>query len=169
MQFVIRANPRLGAALDWGAGERRCAVGRAGIALKSAEGDGITPVGEWPLRRVLYRRDRLETPMTSLPLSPLAENDGWCDAPNDPNYNKQVKRPYPSSNEQLWRKDRLYDVVAVVGFNDNPVHAGKGSAIFLHVAREGYAPTEGCVALALPDLLEMLRAAAPGSTVCIQG
>lgn len=169
MQFVVRHDPVLGPVLDWGAGARRCAIGRGGIALKTAEGNGVTPIGTWPIRRVLYRADRLERPQTALPLTEIARNDGWCDAPNDSRYNTQVKLPYAASHELLWRKDRLYDVIAILGFNDDPVVSGKGSAIFLHMAREGYAPTEGCIALALPDLLEVVRIATPGSTIRIEG
>lgn len=169
MQFVVRRDSVLGPVLDWGAGARRCAIGRGGIAVKAAEGDGITPLGIWPIRRILYRNDRLDRPQTELPLAEIARDDGWCDAPGDPGYNTQIKLPYAASHEVLWRKDRLYDAIAVLGFNDSPVRDGKGSAIFLHIAREGYAPTDGCIALALPDLLDVLRIATPGSTVCIQG
>ena len=169
MQFVVRRDPAHGTVLYWGAGARRCAVGRGGIAMKTAEGDGITPIGTWPIRRVLYRADRLERPQTELPLTEIARDDGWCDAPKDPRYNTQVKLPYAANHEALWRKDRLYDVVAVLGFNDDPVVSGKGSAIFLHISREGYAPTEGCIALALPDLLDVVRVAAPSSTIRIEG
>jgi L,D-peptidoglycan transpeptidase YkuD (ErfK/YbiS/YcfS/YnhG family) len=169
MQFVVRRDSTLGTVLDWGAGARRCAIGRGGIAVKTAEGDGVTPLGTWPIRRVLYRADRLDRPQTELPLAEIAPDDGWCDAPTDPRYNTQIKLPYAASHESLWRRDRLYDVIAVLGFNDDPVTSGKGSAIFLHMAREGYAPTEGCVALALPDLLDVLRVATAASTVRIVG
>lgn len=142
---------------DWGAGPRRCAVGRGGVAFKQREGDGITPTGRWPLRRVLYRADRLETPPQSiLPVEKIETDDAWCDIPGDPNYNRLVRLPYATLNERLWRDDSLYDVIAVVGFNDAPVVQGKGSAIFLHVARADYEPTAGCVALAVGDLLEAL-------------
>jgi len=167
MQFVVRRDSALGAVLEWDAVGRRCAVGRGGIAVKTAEGDGITPLGSWPIRRALYRADRLDRPQTELPLARIAPDDGWCDAPGDPRYNTQIKMPHAASHELLWRKDRLYDVIAVLGFNDDPVISGKGSAIFLHMAREGYAPTEGCVALALPDLLDVLRIATPNSTIRI--
>ena len=146
---------------EWGAGPRRCAVGRAGIAQKIREGDGVTPIGTWPLRRVLYRPDRMVRPRCVLPVAPLQPNDGWCDAPNDADYNTLVRLPHRSSAEVMWREDNLYDVVLVVGYNDAPVVAGKGSAIFLHLARTDYAPTAGCVALALPDLLEALSQLAP--------
>ena len=152
---------------EWGAGPRRCAVGRAGIARKLREGDGVTPVGTWPFRRVLYRPDRMVPPRCVLPVSPLQPHDGWCDAPNDPDYNTLVRLPHRSSAETMWREDNLYDVVLVVGYNDAPVIADKGSAIFLHLARTDYAPTAGCVALALPDLLEALMQLTPSDRLIV--
>jgi L,D-peptidoglycan transpeptidase YkuD (ErfK/YbiS/YcfS/YnhG family) len=163
---VMPAGSRLGL-LDWGKGARLCAVGRAGIGAKRAEGDGLTPLGTWPVRRVLYRADRIAAPRTRLSLAPMADSDGWCDDPADPAYNTHVKHPYPASHERLWRDDSLYDLVAVLGFNDDPVVPGKGSAIFLHVARVDYAPTEGCIAPALDDLLALIAALRPGDTVTV--
>ena len=157
MNLVVR-----GATIDWGGGARPCALGRAGIAVKRGEGDGVTPLGTFPLRRVLYRPDRIARPKSALPVSAIAPADGWCDAPDDPAYNTRIRRPCRASHESLWREDRLYDLVVVVGFNDAPVVPGAGSAIFLHVARPDYAPTEGCVALALADLTRLL---AEGVTV----
>jgi L,D-peptidoglycan transpeptidase YkuD (ErfK/YbiS/YcfS/YnhG family) len=152
---------------DWGRGARRCAVGAGGIGIKLREGDMITPVGRWPLRRILFRQDRLARPRADLPVSAIAPDDGWCDAPDDPNYNRLVKLPYPASVEELWRSDALYDLVVVLGFNDAPVVPGKGSAIFLHVASPGYGSTAGCVALAREDLLDALVHMGPDSVVDI--
>ncbi len=166
MEFIVRRNRGHGA-LDWGAGARPCSIGRGGIAHKSSEGDGVTPIGIWPLRQVLYRPDRLAKPETALTTVAITRDDGWCDAPDDPNYNRLVRLPYEASHEKMWRQDRLYDIVAALGFNDAPVIAGRGSAVFLHIAREGYTATEGCIALALPDLLDVVRAATPASVVRI--
>jgi L,D-peptidoglycan transpeptidase YkuD (ErfK/YbiS/YcfS/YnhG family) len=141
---------------EWGAGPRRCAVGRAGIAEKTREGDGVTPAGAWPLRNVLYRADRMPRPETELPTAPIEPGQAWCDVPDDPQYNRLVRLPYASLDERLWREDALYDLIAVVGFNDAPVVPGKGSAIFLHLARPDYGATEGCVALSRDDLIEAL-------------
>ena len=142
--------------VHWGAGSGRCAIGRGGVGEKKREGDGITPAGKWPLRRVLYRPDRQVAPKTVLPVSPIAADDGWCDAPADENYNLPVKLPYSASAETLWRADALYDIVVVLGFNDAPVVAGMGSAIFLHIATDDFAPTEGCVAMKRDGLLALL-------------
>jgi len=145
----------------------RCAMGPGGTVAASAkrEGDGCTPEGIWPLRRVLYRPDRLAAPITKLPVAPLSPGDGWCDAPNDPAYNRFVKHPYPASAERLWREDDIYNVIVILGFNDDPVAPGAGSAIFWHLARPDYAPTEGCVAIAGADMLTALAAAAPGDVL----
>jgi L,D-peptidoglycan transpeptidase YkuD (ErfK/YbiS/YcfS/YnhG family) len=155
MDILVRREDNFHVA-DWGAGKRRCAVGAAGIGEKLREGDGLTPLGRWPLRRVLYRADRVQAPNTQLPLAIIAPDDAWCDIPDDPHYNQAVKLPYPSLHERLWREDSLYDVIVVVGFNDSPVMAGKGSAIFLHLARADFRPTQGCVALNRDDLLEAM-------------
>lgn len=135
----------------------RCALGPAGIVERKREGDGATPAGRFALRRLMYRPDRVAAPETGLPVRALRETDGWCDDPDDPAYNRRVRLPYPASHEAMWRDDHLYDVLIEVGFNDEPVVPGAGSAVFVHVAREGYAPTQGCVALALDDLLAVVR------------
>jgi L,D-peptidoglycan transpeptidase YkuD (ErfK/YbiS/YcfS/YnhG family) len=156
-----------GAWLDWGAGPKRAAIGPGGIAIKGGEGDGITPRGRFPLREIFYRADRIAKPVTALMLRAIQENDGWCDAPADPHYNRLVKLPYPASAEHMWRDDHLYDLLAVVGFNDDPVVAGKGSAIFLHLAKADYSPTAGCVALTESDLRAALAQLAPGDRIRI--
>lgn len=157
-----------GFAADWGSGQRHCAVGIGGVGEKLREGDGVTPVGTWPLRRVFYRADKLSRPQTRLPLVAIGKDDGWCDAPGDPNYNRLVDLPYPASAEKLWRDDALYDIVVVIGFNDAPVIVGKGSAIFIHVAAPDFSSTRGCVALRENDLLELLAALTPEAQVLIE-
>ncbi len=144
-----------------------CALGRAGVTAAKREGDGATPRGRWPMREVLYRPDRLRRVETALPCRALRENEGWCDEPSDPGYNRRVLLPYRAHSEKLWREDGLYDLVVPLGYNDDPVMPGRGSAIFLHLAREDFAPTEGCVALSLADLLLVLSEARPGSAVLI--
>ncbi len=136
----------------------RAALGRAGVSDRKEEGDGATPLGVLPLRRVLYRADRLAIPPAAVPREPIGARDGWCDDPADAAYNRSVTLPHPGRAEELWRADPLYDLVGVLGWNDAPVARGRGSAIFLHVAHTDYAPTQGCVALLLPDLLALLGA-----------
>jgi len=135
----------------------RCALGRSGILALKREGDGATPAGAFPLRRVLFRPDRMKAPVTKLPVGPLHPDDGWCDDPGDAAYNQHVRLPHPARHERLWRENHVYDVIVVVGHNDEPPVPGMGSAIFLHVARPDYSPTEGCIALALPDLLKVIE------------
>lgn len=167
MNLIVHADSH-GAWVDWGNGKRRAAVGPGGIAVKGGEGDGITPRGSWPVREIFYRADRMAKPRTALPLRAIQRDDGWCDAPDDPNYNRLVKLPYPASTETMWRDDHLYDLVAVLGYNDDPVVAGRGSAIFLHLARGDYSPTHGCVALAHKDVLAAIEQLQPGDQVVVE-
>jgi L,D-peptidoglycan transpeptidase YkuD (ErfK/YbiS/YcfS/YnhG family) len=147
----------------------RCALGRGGLAPAAAkrEGDGATPVGLWPIRRLLYRPDR-GAPATGLPAAAIDPRDGWCDDPADPAYNRPVRLPYPGRCEAMWRDDGLYDLVAVLGHNDDPPVPGAGSCIFLHLARPDYAATDGCIALSRPDLEALLALAGPGSAVAVR-
>jgi L,D-peptidoglycan transpeptidase YkuD (ErfK/YbiS/YcfS/YnhG family) len=153
-------------------GDRRilCALGPAGVvpASEKREGDGASPAGVWPIRRVLYRPDRGARPATLLPVAPIAPDDGWCDAPQDPAYNRPVKLPYPASAERMWREDHLYDLVVVLGHNDDPPVPGLGSAIFLHLAKPDRSPTHGCVAVDRDDLEVILRIARPGDAIEIR-
>lgn len=146
----------------------RCALGRSGIADHKREGDGATPGGSFALRRLLYRADRFRPP-PEMPLSasPLDPRDGWCDEPGAATYNCQVRLPHPYRHETLWREDGVYDAIVVVGHNDSPPIAGRGSAIFLHLARDGLLPTEGCVAFARPDLLAILALLVPRSRLVV--
>jgi L,D-peptidoglycan transpeptidase YkuD (ErfK/YbiS/YcfS/YnhG family) len=136
-----------------------CAVGMGGIveALRKQEGDGCTPAGAYPLRECWYRPDRLATPpATGLKLRAITPQDGWCDDPAHPLYNRHVTLPFTASRETLWREDGAYDLIVPIGYNDNPVIPGKGSAIFLHCMKPEGAPTEGCVALDKNNLLTLL-------------
>lgn len=155
--------------LAMGAREVKCALGPAGVVAASLkrEGDGATPEGVWPIRRVLYRPDRGGPPATLLPLEPIAETDGWCDASDDPAYNQPVTLPYPASAEHMWREDGLYDVCVILGHNDDPPVPGMGSAIFLHCAHPDYRPTQGCVALDRADLEGLLAMARPGDALAV--
>jgi L,D-peptidoglycan transpeptidase YkuD (ErfK/YbiS/YcfS/YnhG family) len=136
----------------------RAALGRGGVRRDKRESDGATPAGLLPLRRVLYRADRVRPPGGAVPVEPIAPTDGWCDDPSHSNYNRMVRLPHEGRYEELWRQDNLYDLLGVVGWNDAPVERGRGSAIFLHVASPDYGPTEGCIALALGDLQRVLAA-----------
>jgi L,D-peptidoglycan transpeptidase YkuD (ErfK/YbiS/YcfS/YnhG family) len=147
-----------------------CALGRGGViaAADKREGDGASPIGVWTIRRFLYRADRLARPKTHLPLAEIGQNDGWCDASGDTAYNQPVRLPYPASCETLWREDAVYDLIGILGHNDDPVLPDRGSAIFLHLARPGYLPTEGCIALSLEDMLMVMETAQLGSAIEIR-
>lgn len=144
------------------------AVGRTGITTRKREGDGASPAGTWPLRYVLYRPDRVARPTTGLPVRALAQTDGWCDCPGDRRYNRAVELPYGASAEAMWRDDHLYDFVVVLGYNDDPPHPGRGSAIFFHLA-EAYAATAGCVAISRADMVRLLGRCGPGTRLHIGG
>ena len=142
----------------------RTAVGKSGIRRDKVEGDGASPAGRWPIRRVLYRADKLGAPPRSaFETATIAPDDGWCDAPEHPDYNRPVRLPFAASHEDMWRKDEPYDIVVILGHNDDPVVPGAGSAIFLHIASAGYGPTAGCAAMTRADLLEFLSLATPGT------
>ena len=148
----------------------RVALGRGGAGAGKREGDGMTPLGILPLRRVLFRADRLaagELPglAAGVPNGRIAPLDGWCDDPRHADYNTAVTLPHDGRHERLWREDGAYDIVGVLGWNDAPVVRGLGSAIFLHVAGDGFGPTEGCLALARADLLALLQAGLDGIEV----
>lgn len=154
--------------LRWPGGAARAACGRGGVRTDKREGDHASPAGTFPLVRAFYRPDRLSAPTTALPLAGLRPEDGWVDAPTDPRYNTQVTLPYPASHETLWRADGLYDLIVVIGYNTAPAVPGRGSAIFLHVARPDYAGTEGCIAIAREALVRLLGLLGPGSMITIR-
>ena len=153
----------------WGSWRMRCALGRSGISDQKREGDGATPVGAFAMRQLLYRPDRETRPTTLLPGMAISPADGWCDAPGDKAYNRPVRLPYPASAERLWRDDHLYDLLVVLGYNDDPVVSGQGSAIFLHLAAPDFAPTAGCVALGRDDFLAVIATTDRASRVIVAG
>ena len=136
----------------------RCVAGVNGFTDRHREGDQSTPTGRFILRECWYRADRIAAPETSLKLRTIETDDGWCDAPTDPQYNKHIKLPYAAaSHERLWRDDHIYDIIVPLGYNDNPVVRGLGSAIFFHLATPNYSPTLGCIAVLIPDMFEILK------------
>ena len=144
----------------WRGRTLRCALGRSGIRADKREGDGATPAGRWRLIRALWRADRGTAPETALPVARIGRDDGWCDDPASADYNRPVRLPHGASCERMWRDDGVYDVVVVTDHNAGsdgaPPVPGAGSAIFVHVARPDWGPTEGCVAFAETDLRTVL-------------
>ena len=143
----------------------KCCIGRGGVTTNKKEGDGCSPAGTFPLSLVLYRQDRLPPPKTRLPLLPIKKNHGWCDDPQHKDYNTLITTPHDGTCENLWRQDQLYDIVVVIDYNVGPVVPYKGSAIFMHLNSKNNLPTEGCVALKLDTMLEILSKAAPGASI----
>jgi L,D-peptidoglycan transpeptidase YkuD (ErfK/YbiS/YcfS/YnhG family) len=135
------------------------ALGRGGIKANKREGDGGTPRGTFKLRRLWWRADRAPRPRTRLPVRRIGPNDGWCEDPNDRRYNQAIHVPKDEAGDRLWRGDHLYDLIIELDHNTRPRIAGRGSAVFVHIARENFRPTAGCVALkphALRRLIERL-------------
>lgn len=145
----------------------KCSIGKGGVSNNKHEGDGATPAGCFLIRKVFYRSDRIDKINTVIPIEILSKDYGWCDDVEDLNYNKYVKLPYLASHENLWRDDNIYDIIVVLGYNDDPVIVGKGSAIFMHIARENYSPTAGCIALSQSDLIEILESISKDTSVCV--
>ena len=146
-----------------------CAIGRAGACPSAGkkEGDGMTPLGVWPVRAVLLRPDRAALPAgLKLPWRWVRPMDGWSDDPVDPCYNRPIRHPRATSAEHLWREDGLYDVIVTLGHNDAPPVPGLGSAIFLHCWADAK-PTEGCVAIDKAELLALLPMLEPGTALRI--
>jgi L,D-peptidoglycan transpeptidase YkuD (ErfK/YbiS/YcfS/YnhG family) len=129
------------------------ALGRTGIKANKREGDGATPVGRFHPLRVWWRADRLPRPRTLLPVRPIAPGDAWCEDPADRRYNRPFRRGSQEVGDRLLRTDGLYDVIIEINHNTRPRVAKRGSAVFIHVARKGFGPTAGCVALRRSDLL----------------
>ncbi|GGC51519.1 L,D-transpeptidase family protein [Chelatococcus reniformis] len=151
-----------------------CALGRAGVRRADAkrEGDGATPAGRYRPLRAFYRPDRGRRPAAALPMRPLAPDDGWCDDVAHRSYNRAVKRPFAGGHERMWRDDGLYDVVVEIDHNARPRVRGRGSAIFIHMAKpgaggRGLAPTEGCVALPPGRLRTLLERIGPRTRIVI--
>ncbi len=145
-----------------------CAIGKSGVTREKVEGDHASPAGVFSLKTLYFRADKMECPKTVLPSKKITLLDSWCDDPKDTAYNKPVSLPYSASHETLWRDDNLYDLIIVLGHNDNPPVPGKGSCIFMHVAKEGYKGTEGCVVLEKNDLIDLLSQIDPLTQIEIE-
>ena len=144
-----------------------CAPGRNGIRATKREGDGVTPKGEFALRKLYFRPDRVPVPRCGLDIETITPDLGWCDDTRSAAYNTPVILPFAAGHERMSRDDHLYDLVIVIGHNDAPPRKGAGSAIFLHLAREGFKPTEGCVALRQDDLIRLLPRIGPDTVISI--
>jgi L,D-peptidoglycan transpeptidase YkuD (ErfK/YbiS/YcfS/YnhG family) len=134
----------------------RCALGKAGIKKKIMEGDNITPKGIFKIIKIYYRLDKIKEIKTLIKKIKIKKNMGWCDDPKSRSYNQQIKLPTKYSHEKLYRNDNLYDLIAVLNYNIDPIIKNKGSAIFLHIAKNSYQETKGCIALKKKHLIEII-------------
>ena len=135
----------------------KCALGKSGIGKKKIEGDNITPKGTFKIIKIYYRKDKITKINSAFKLIEIKKNMGWCDDPKSKKYNQLIKLPSKFSHEKLYRKDNIYDLVLPIDFNTKKIVRGKGSAIFIHVARKNFKPTRGCIALKKNDLIYLLK------------
>jgi L,D-peptidoglycan transpeptidase YkuD (ErfK/YbiS/YcfS/YnhG family) len=143
------------------------ALGRGSIRANKREGDGATPRGVFRLTRLWWRADRHPRPATRLPVRRIRQDDGWCEDPRDRHYNQRVRVPTGSTADRLTRKDGLYDFIIEIDHNTRPRVAGRGSAVFIHVARPGFAPTAGCISLTAPALRRLLAKVGPRTRIVV--
>jgi L,D-peptidoglycan transpeptidase YkuD (ErfK/YbiS/YcfS/YnhG family) len=160
-------NPRRGWLIA-GALALPVALGRGGIKANKREGDGGTPRGIFRLRRLWWRADKHPRPATSLPVQRITRTDGWCEDPSDRHYNRPIKIPPNSNADRLTRNDNLYDFIIEIDHNTRPRVAGRGSAVFIHAARQGFTPTAGCVALELKTLRRILAHLGPRTKIFVE-
>ena len=144
----------------------KCAIGKKGIGNKKKEGDLITPIGVFNIKYILYRKDRVKV-ITKLKKKIIKKNMGWCDDPKSSHYNKLVQLPFAHKHEKLYKKGSIYDIILVLNFNMNPVKKDKGSAIFIHVAKNNFKKTEGCVAIKKINLIKLIKEINPNTKVKI--
>ena len=144
------------------------ALGRGGIKANKREGDGATPRGSFRLKRLWWRAGRHPRPATMLPVRHILPDDGWCEDPSDRRYNRRIKVPPKSKADRLTRQDNLYDFIVELDHNTRPRVAGRGSAVFIHVARPGFAPTAGCVALDMNALRRLLTRLGPRTRIVVE-
>ena len=135
----------------------KCAVGKRGISIKKKEGDFITPKGTFKIREIFYRKDRVQNLITRIKKTVIRKNMGWCDDPKSKKYNKLIYFPFKHSAEKLYRRENIYDIILVLNFNMNPVKKNKGSAIFIHIAKKNFQPTQGCIALDKSELIKLVK------------
>jgi L,D-peptidoglycan transpeptidase YkuD (ErfK/YbiS/YcfS/YnhG family) len=167
IRINARPNRRSQGWLFAGPNTLRVALGRGGIKADKREGDGGTPAGRFHPVRLWWRADRLPRPRTLLPVRRIGRNDAWCEDPADRRYNHAFRRSANEPGDRLYRDDGLYDLIIEIDHNTRPRGAGRGSAVFIHVAREGFAPTAGCVALRREDLRRLLTAISPKTRIIV--
>ena len=130
----------------------RCSIGKNGISYNKKEGDNKTPKGKFKFKYILYRKDLILKIKTNLKKIIIKKNMGWCDDPKSKYYNQLISTPFKYYYEKLWLKENIYDIVLIINYNLSPVIKKKGSAIFLHIAKNKYLYTKGCIAIKKKDM-----------------
>ena len=143
-------------------------LGRGGILANKREGDGATPKGTYRLRRLWWRADHHPRPKTFLPIRAIKRDDAWCEDPASRHYNQPIKLGGDAGGDRLMRDDQLYDFIIEIDHNTSPRVAGRGSAVFLHLARPDFSPTAGCVSMKQSDMLQLLRRIGPETKIVIE-
>ena len=143
--------------LTYGQYKVKCALGKRGIGHKKKEGDLITPIGQYKIKFILYRKDRVKKIHSKLKKVIIKKNMGWCDDPNSEKYNKLINLPFNFRYEKLFKKENTYDIILVLNYNMNPIKKNKGSAIFIHVVKKNYRKTKGCIAIGKTQLLKIIK------------
>ena len=144
------------------------ALGRGGILANKREGDGGTPKGSFRPRQVWWRADRHPRPRTFLPVRAIRPDDAWCEDPGSRHYNQPMRLDADKSGDRLMRDDHLYDFIVEIDHNTHPRIAGRGSAVFLHLARENFGPTAGCVSMTKSAMLHLLQRLGPETKIVIE-
>jgi L,D-peptidoglycan transpeptidase YkuD (ErfK/YbiS/YcfS/YnhG family) len=143
------------------------ALGRGGIRANKREGDGGTPKGTFRPKRLWWRDDRHPRPRTFLPVRAIRPEDAWCEDPQSRHYNQPVRLDRDRGGDRLKRDDHLYDFIVEIDHNSSPRIAGRGSAVFLHLARENFSPTAGCVSMTKSAMLRLLQQLGPQTKIVI--
>ena len=143
------------------------ALGQGGVRANKREGDGGTPTGIFHPVRLWWRADRHPRPRTLLPVRAIQSEDAWCEDPNDRHYNRPIRLERGRSGDRLRREDHLYDFIVEIDHNTRPRVTARGSAVFLHLARENFGPTAGCVSMTKPAMLQLLQRLGPRTKIVI--
>ena len=134
----------------------KCSIGKSGLTYRKKEGDLKTPKGIFKLGLLYFRKDRVKYIKSKIKKRIIQKNYGWCDDQNNKKYNQQIKFPFKGGAEKLYRKDKIYDLLINIKYNQSPVTRGKGSAIFLHLCSNNYRSTKGCIAITRTDFNKII-------------
>ena len=134
----------------------KCSIGKSGIKYLKKEGDLATPKGTFKLGLLYYRKDRNKFIKSKIKKKIIKKHMGWCNDYKSKEYNQEINFPFKYSAEKLYRRDKIYDILINIKYNNNPIKKKRGSAIFLHLANKNYKPTKGCIAITKKDFLKIL-------------